>query len=214
MAGETFTVESGSPGKPGGAWLVVRTLAPAVEGCERRKIGGKHHDFEVAGVQYGLTDEGYQMAESPYAVRSTIGLLGWRVELRPKTPGRNVEFLHLMQTGVDGQTPSVLRDARHEVTADTHQITLRQGDRQIVLRLNRTGDRAGFIALQDPQFRGEQSLPRKIEDHWRAYRDHPHFRSWVTDPRYRVVMEPTDADRQVLNLESERGGLPRQRSAP
>ena len=44
---------------------------------------------------------------------------------------------------------------------------------------------------------------RKIggKDHWRAYRDHPHFRSWVTDRRYRVVIEPTKPDRQALNLE-------------
>ena len=59
---------------------------PGRDECERKKIGGKGHDFEVAGVQYGLADEGYQLADDPYAVRSTIGLLGWRVELRPKTP--------------------------------------------------------------------------------------------------------------------------------
>ena len=113
----------------------------------------------------------------------------------------SVEFLHLLQVGVDGQTPSMLRDARHESTPDTHQITLRPGDQQIILRLNRTGDRAGSIGLPDPSFKGQEALPLDIEDHWRAYRDHPHFRSWVTDPRYRVVIEPTKPDRQALNLE-------------
>ena len=202
MAGDTFTVESGSPGKPGGGWLAVRTLAPAVGGCERKKIGGKGHDFEVAGVQYELTEEGYQMAESSYAVRSTIGLLGWRVELRPKTPSRKVEFLHLLQVGVGRLTPGALANAVHQATADVHQITLRQGDRQFVVRLNRTGDRAGSIAIQDPHL--QESFPMTVEDHWRAYCDQPQFRSWVTDPRYRVVVEPTEPDRRCLNLEQDR----------
>ena len=76
MGGDGFAVESGSPGKPGAGWLSVRTLLPAEPECLRRKIGGRGHDFEVAGVQYGVADEGYQLADDPYAVRSTIGLLG------------------------------------------------------------------------------------------------------------------------------------------
>jgi hypothetical protein len=198
MAGDAFTVESGSPGKPGGGWLAVRTLAPLAGEVERKKIGGKDHDFEVAGVQYGLTEEGYRMAESPYAVRSTIGLLGWRVELRPKTPARSVEFLHLFQVGVDGQPPAALCDAVHQATAETHSITLRQGTRQFVIRLNRTGPRGGTISIEAAQTTLSEALPEAVEDHWRHFRNDPHFPAWVTDPRYRVVIEPTELDRQCL----------------
>ena len=204
MSGDGFMVESGSPGQTSGGWLAVRTLVPSAGESERKKIGGKGHDFEVAGVQYGLTDEGYQMAETAYAVRSTIGLLGWRVELRPGTPARNVEFLHVLQVGVDGQTPAELRAAVHQATADSHQITLRQGNREYVLRLNRRGDCGGSIAIQDSQGKLDQSLPLEIDDHWRYFRNDPRFATWVTDLRYRVVIEPTELDRQCLKAEPAR----------
>lgn len=67
--------------------------------------------------------------------------------------------------------------------------------RQFVIRLNRTGQRGGAIAIQDPQSNLDQSLPLDVEDHWRHFRNDPHFQAWVTDPRYRVVIEPTEQDR-------------------
>ncbi len=198
MGGDGFTVESGSPGKPGGGWLHVRTLYPTANDCERKKIGGKGHDFEVGGVQYGLSDEGYQQAESPYAVRSTIGLLGWRVELRPQTPSRNVEFLHVLQAGLNGQTPDAVLSATHETTAAMQVVTVQQGARRFVLHLNRTGPRGGSLSAKDETIYIDDSLPTQVEDHWRYFKNDPHFKDWVTDPRYRVVIEPTAQDRQCL----------------
>lgn len=196
MGGDGFEVASGSPGKLGGGWLAVRTLFPTVAESERKKVGGRDHDFEVAGVQYGLTDEGYKMADDPYAVRSTIGLSGWRVELRSRKPARNVEFLHVLQVGVDGQTPAAVREASHQASPDSHQITLRQGSRQFLMRLKRTGNRGGSIAIKDSKSDLDQALSEVIEDHWRNFRNDPKFRAWVTDPRYRVTIEPKAADLQ------------------
>ena len=197
MGGDEFRVESGSPGKTGGGWLEVRTLWPTTNDCERKRIGGRGHDFELSGVQYGLSDAGYQLANDSYAVRSTIGLLSWRVELRPRTPSRSVEFLHVIQVGVDGQTPEAARSGSCRTTAESHMVTLQQGSSQFILKLNRTGPRGGSIAVRAPPLSLEQALPETVEDHWRHFADDPNFKAWATDPRYRVVIEPTAEDRRV-----------------
>jgi hypothetical protein len=197
MGGDGFQVDSGSPGKPEGGWLNVRTLYPPAGDCDRKKIGGRDHDFEVANVQYGLAEEGYKMADDPYAARSTIGVLGWRVELRPLTGSKTVEFLHLLQVGVAGQMAQAVRTATCRTTPDVHVVTLRLGEQQFVLTLNRTGPRAGTIRVEGPQTHLDQPLPQAVEDHWRQFKDDPNFKAWVSDPRYRVVIEPTEADRSL-----------------
>jgi hypothetical protein len=188
MAGDGFDVESGSPGKQGSGWLRVRTFLPAESECQRKKIGGRGHDFEVAGVQYGLADEGYRLADDPYAARSTIGLLGWRVELRPTTAATTVEFLHVLQVGTTGQTPEAVQDATQQLTATTATLTIRQGGSRFVLTLNRSGRRGGEIAVQDPQTNLRESLPEQVEDDWRHFQADSHHHLWQTDPRYRVVI--------------------------
>jgi predicted amidohydrolase len=189
MGGDGFSVDSGSPAKPGGGWLAVKTLWPPADDCERKRIGGKGHDFEVADTQYGLAEEGYQLADAAYAVRSTIGLLGWRVELRPKTPTASVEFLHVLQVGVNGQTPEAVRGAACQTTPESHIVTLQQAEKRFILKLNRTGPRAGAIAVQRPSL--DEALPETVEDHWRHFQNDPNFKAWTTDPRYRVVIEPS-----------------------
>ena len=194
MNGDTWTVESGSPGKSEGGWLAVRTLVPSVDEAQRRKIGGKGHDFEVAGVQYGLSEEGYKMANDRYAVGSTIGLLAWRVELRPKTASKEVEFLHLMQVGADGARPASLERAACQSTAEAHVVAVQQGESRFILRLNRTGPRGGAIRIEGASAIDE-ALPERIEDHWRNYSGDPMYRTWMTDPRYRAVIGPAEAGR-------------------
>ncbi len=199
MRGNGFTLESGSPGKAGEGWLSVRTLLPQESDCERKKIGGKGHDFEVAGVQYGLAEEGYRMADSAYAVRSTIGLSGWRVELRPKTPSRHVEFLHVMQVGLPGQAPEAVRGASYKSSPEANVITVPCGNQIFTLRLNRTGPQGGSLTMTGPQGHLDAALPATVEDHWHYYKDDPNFKAWVTDHRYRTVIEPTDLDRKMID---------------
>jgi len=198
MEGDGFWVESGSPGEKGGGWLKVQTLVPAEQDAERKKVGGRGHDFEVAGVQYGLTDEGYKKADDPYAVLSTIGLLGWRVELRHREPAEVVEFLHVLQAGTGRR--AVVKKATLQSTRETHTVTVVQGGRTFEVTLRRTGKRGGSIKVIEaaggaPPY--EAALAETVEDYWRYYRDDPNFRLWVTDPRYRVVIEPTDEDRAL-----------------
>jgi hypothetical protein len=196
MEGDGFSVESGSPGKAGGGWLAARTLFPPPGDCERRKIGGKGHEFEVAGVQYGVSEEGYQMADGEYAVRSTIGLLGWRVELRPKAPARAVEFLHVLRVGL-GAPPPGAPAAELSSSAETHTVTLSEGGRTFTVRLARTGPRGGAVkAAEGARTLFEGALPGGVEDHWRHYGEDPRFRAWVTDPRYRTVINPAEEDRK------------------
>jgi hypothetical protein len=43
--------------------------------------------------------------------------------------------------------------------------------------------------------KGEQAnldkpLPEAVEDNWRHFGDDPSFNTWVSDPRYRVLIEP------------------------
>lgn len=198
MEGDGFSVESGSPGRPGGGFLSVRTLFPAPGDVERKKIGGKGHDFEVGGVQYALSEEGYRMADDPYAVRSTIGVQGWRVELRPRTPSRNVEFLHVLRAGL-GPPPREGPEAELASSPEAHVVTLREAGRAFTIRLDRRGPRGGSLKIaQGNRTLHEEALPDGVEDHWRHYRGDPRFRIWITDPRYRVVIEPTDEDRKFV----------------
>jgi len=196
MGGDAFLVESGSPGKKRDGWLYVRTLVPADP--ERKKVGGKWHDFEVAGTQLGPSEEGYKKADSPYAVLSTIGLLGWRVEVRHKRPAASVEFLHVMQVGIGQVRPDAAAGASLRSTASTHALSLTHKGRTFELTLNRTGPRGGTIEVTEAgRILCRDKLPRTVEDHWRHYRDDPNFRLWVTDPRYRVVIMPTEQDRAL-----------------
>ena len=193
MDGEAFSVESGGPAKPDGGWLTARTLFPPPAEVERKKIGGRDHDFEVANVQYALADEGYKQANDRYTVGSTIGLLGWRVELRPKTPSRTVEFLHVMQAGVEGAKPESIVNATCQSTPESHVVTVRQGEQVFTLKLNREGAVGGSITINGGQANVAEPLPKAIEDHWRNYRADPSYKLWMTDPRYRAVIGPADA---------------------
>ncbi len=194
LGGDGFVVESGSPGKSDGGWLAVRTLFPPERDCQRKKVGGKDHDFEVGGVQYGLSDEGYKMADSRYAVGSTIGLLGWRVELRSRSTSKSVEFLHVMQVGIDGHQSAALRQATCQTTDEAHTIAIQQGNRRYMLRLNRSGPRGGSITVPGEAPELHELLPDKIEDHWRHFSADPMYKAWTTDARYRVVIGASELD--------------------
>ncbi len=122
-----------------------------------------------------MADEGYRLAAAPCAVRSTIGLLGWRVELRLRTPAKTVEFQHVLQVGTTGQASDAMRDATHQLTAETSTVTIQQESRRFVLTLTRTGERGGAIAVEDSRTNVRPSLPADIEDHGRYFRDAPYF---------------------------------------
>ena len=153
----------------------------------------------MAGIQHGLAEEGYKMADGRYAVLSTIGLLGWRVELQHKEPTKTVEFLHVLQAGAGPR--GAVADATLTSTRQTHRVAVKHKGRTFELTLRRTGTRGGSIRVNGTRpgtMLCEATLPESIEDHWLHYRDDPNFRTWVTDPRYRVVIEPTEKDRAAV----------------
>jgi len=199
MSGLGFWVESGSPHEKVEGWLRVQTLVPAENDSDRIKIGGRGHEFEVAGIQYGVTDEGYNMTDDPYAVQSTIGLEGWRVELRAKEPSRAVEFLHVLQVGTGNREATNEADLRSD--SSTHTVTIQHADRTFILTLARTGKRGGSLRVSEAaggKLLYDGALPDTVEDHYRYYQDESNYKLWVTDPRYRITIEPTDADRALL----------------
>ena len=197
MGGDVFWVESGSPGRKGEGWLKVRTLLPAGAAAERKKIGGKGHDFEVAGVQYGVAEEGCRMADDPYAVLSTIGLLGWRVELRHREAAKTVEFLHVLQAGTGDR--SVAGDATLKSAPQEHAVSIEHRGKTFALALSRTGQPGALKVTGDAgKVLYEGALPQSVEDHWRHYQDDPRFRTWVTDPAYRIVIEPKEEDKALV----------------
>ncbi len=190
MGGTGFWIDSGSPHNKGEGWLRVQTLVPPTDQAERIKIGGRGHDFEVAGIQYGPTEEGYKLTDDPYAVRSTIGLEGWRVELRWRTPSHNVEFLHVLQVGTGNH--AAVCEPKLQSSASTHVITIEQEGKRFLVSLRRTGNRGGSLrvidsAAQDVLYAGD--LPQTVEDHYEYYEDDPNYVLWTTDPRYRVIIE-------------------------
>jgi len=189
MQGSGFWVQSGSPQKEGPGWLRVETLVPSAEQAERIKIGGRGHDFEVAGIQYGPTPEGYHLAEDAYAVRNTIGLDGWRVELRWKKPAPIVEFLHVLHAGKGSRAQA----SQPKLQSDNqwHIVTVDHAGKRFEVRLRRVGARGGAIhvvSLSDNSVLYDAPLPQTVEDHYHYYKDHPHYKLWMTDPRYRVLI--------------------------
>jgi len=131
-------------------------------------------------------------------VGSTIGLLGWRVELRHRKPAETVEFLHVARAGIgpEAELRTTLRSTRQ-----THVVTIDHNGRSYEITLRRTGRRGGTVRVSTPagsHVLHQDDLPDKVEDHWRHWHKTPNYRTWVTDPRYRVVIEPTQADRTLL----------------
>lgn len=147
-------------------------------------------------MQYGVTDEGCGMADSPYAVASTIGLLGWRLELRhaEAESAQAVEFLHVLTAGSGDR--SAAREARATSTAERHIVEVERAGVTFELTLARQGARGGELAISRAGrkvYRGR--LPETLEDDWRYYQGTPHYRLWTTDARYRVLIKPVRASR-------------------
>jgi len=128
---------------------------------------------------------------SDAAVNSTIGVLGWRVELRRRESATVVEFLHLLQVGASADAFEPVARATLTSTTDRHVLRFQQGSRTYDVAFARTGKRGGSLDINGTPM----PVPDTIEDHWRHHRDDANFRTWVTDPRYRITIEPTDADR-------------------
>ncbi|MCH7721705.1 MAG: carbamoyl-phosphate synthase large subunit, partial [Planctomycetes bacterium] len=82
-----------------------------------------------------------------------------------------------------------------------HVVTIEHAGKVFALTLRRTGKRGGSLKVMNAagRTRLDETLPDSIEDHYRYHKDDPNFRQWVTDPRYRVVIEPTDEDELKLS---------------
>jgi hypothetical protein len=96
----------------------------------------------------------------------------------------------VLQVGSEGQPADALRGTTHQATAQAHLISIRHGNNLFTLSLNRAGGRGGSIAVKGPPGDLNEPLPETVEDHWRYFKDDPNFTTWMTDPRYRAVIEP------------------------
>ena len=104
-----------------------------------------------------------------------------------------------MQAGVEGAEAKAVEGVKLESTPAKHSVTIAHGGRTFVLKLNRTGGRGGEIRWPEGGGRMQiHMLPMSVHDHWRNYKGDANFKAWVTDPRYRVIIEPTDEERKLV----------------
>ncbi len=92
-------------------------------------------------------------------------------------------------------------EAKLRSTPASHTVTVEHRGRAFALTLRRTGKRGGRLKVTRTaggRRLHEGALPGTVEDHWRHYRGAPNFRTWITDPRYGVIIEPTDEDRSLI----------------
>ena len=103
-------------------------------------------------------------------------------------------------TGVTGNR-AVANEADLRSDPSTHTVTVEHADKTFVLTLRRTGKRGGSLKVNETtsgKAPHDDALPDTVEDHYRYYQGESNYKLWMTDPRYRVTIEPTDEDRALL----------------
>lgn len=95
--GDAFIIDELWKGMTGR--LLVKILLPEPEERVLRTIGGKWHDFEVNGINYGLTEETYTRHRGRHNAHNrenTLGVEGWHIEISPKAHSTSARFLTVL----------------------------------------------------------------------------------------------------------------------
>ncbi len=181
-AGDTFRVSNGPSD------MVVTTLLPKRDARTVRTVGGKWHDFELNGVNYGPTDATYELL----AKRKNGGLegvAGWRIEVSPTEVAGEAHFLHVLQTG----NKNTLKPADITLMA-----TSKRSGAKIVLdnesyeiTFNTTGETGGHITVShDQQTVLDDELVTSVEDNYDRWKTDPRYDAWMTNPYMKTVVFP------------------------
>lgn len=176
---------------PAGASMDVKMLLPEAADRIVRTIGGRGHDFEVDGVNYGPTDATYQQLDRRKGDGGLEGVGGWRIEVSPKEVAGDVHFLHVLQTGKAGALKpgevSLLK------VAGRTGAKILVGGKSYEVTFNSAGETGGHIRLSDAgKVIADEALVTRIEDNYDRWKDDPRYADWMTNEFMRTVIFPCE----------------------
>ena len=181
--GDTFTTTNRA-----GAFLQTRLLLPAEADRVVRTIGGRGHDFEVDGVNYGATEETYRLLERRKGNGALEGVGGWRIEVAPTTVNGEAHYLHVLRVGASGAGKAPLEPLETTLVKQPGRsgakITL--GEKSWEVTFNTQGPTGGRLVLDGRA----EDLVTKIEDNYDRWKADPRYNDWMTNEFMRTVIFP------------------------
>ena len=171
----------------GGSALFCKTLLP--RNATIRVLGGKGHQFEVAGENYDMYDTWWQKVGTP-AYQEEIGIGGWRVEVEPPAPQPEDIFLHVLWAADD--------TAQTMCPVETIEEASQAGARfavngvEVKVTFATTGDVGGHITLlQNGKSIDDRPLANGVEDSYQKWSSDPRFQARMTNPYMRAGIGDT-----------------------
>ncbi len=202
--GETHSEPAATEDHPGGHFLhavgdsfqvsndtgtmMVTTLLPQRDARTVRTIGGKWHDFELNGVNYGPTGETYELLDKKKN-GGLEGVGGWRIEVAPTKVTGEAHFLHVLQVGDRAAlTPA---DVTLVTTSTRTGAKILHDDESIEIVFNTKGDTGGHVTVsRGDQTTVKEELVTRVEDHYDRWKVDPRYENWMTNPFMRTVIFP------------------------
>ncbi len=172
----------------GGSALFSTTLLP--RNATIRVLGGKGHQFEVAGENYDMYDTWWQKVGTP-EYQEDIGLGWWRVEVEPPRPQAEDVFLHVLWVTDDQvskmfpvETVENEGQAGARFTADGMDVEV------LFATTGEVGARLKLAARGKPIC--DRSLAKGVEDDYRKWSRNGRFSAWLTNAPMRAVVGKLD----------------------
>ena len=173
----------------GGSALFSRTLLP--RDATIRMLGGKGHQFEVAGENYDMYEACWQKVGTP-EYQEEIGLEWWRVEVEPPRPQAEDVFLHVLWVTDDRigemfpvQTLEKEGWAGARFTADGTDVeVLFATTGEVNARLKLAGQGKPIC---------DRPLANAVKDDYRQWSRDARFPAWLTNAPMRAVVGRLEA---------------------
>jgi hypothetical protein len=166
-----------------------RTLLPETDDRIVRTIGGRWHDFEVDGVNYGPTEETYAELDRRKGDGGLQGVGGWRIEVSPKAVRGEVQFLHVLRVGLEGKfQPAESELVRGEGTLGAR---VKADGRTFEVTFSTAGATGGHLKIvEGDKTLVDEALVTKIDDNYDRWKDDPRYQDWMTNEFMRTVIFP------------------------
>jgi len=192
----TFIVDDKWPDMTGR--LFGKILFPEEEARVLRTVGGRWHEFEVDGVNYGPTedtyaDTEYQRHRKIHDRENSIGLGGWRIELLPKDRPAATSFLvvlHAADQATRTMVPVERIDRPGQMGA---KVTIGTSDYEVTFAT--AGPTGGHIRVsQGGRTTLDRPLATDVEDNYEKWSEDPRYETWMTRPEYGNFIGSRKAD--------------------
>ena len=187
----------GRTGKPGADVIVIYDRV-GVQDRNVRWLAATGSHLLVEGSTFLVENRpvalrGRVLLPSSAQLKSTPPYPGfaWRfqqrvLEVRPERTGDEVEFLIVMCIGKGGP---VSLDGVTRITEDGHVGAEIPVDSRRVRVLFRRGDPVGGrLEIHGAGGAAVHQLVERVDDGYRHWRSHPHWKAWTTEPRFRFIM--------------------------